>query len=72
MLQGKIQAAGSTLELKKQFGTGYLLHILKAANFDEAQVLAAVHAHVDKVRDCNSHCNTLQHTAVHCSTLQHT
>ena len=49
MSKGQIQASGSTLELKKQFGTGYLLHILKAPGFDEAALLACVHSHVSDV-----------------------
>ena len=41
-----MQAVGSTLELKKQFGTGYLLHILKKDNFNEAVVLGTIHAKI--------------------------
>ena len=37
-LRSQIQAVGSSLELKKQFGRGYLLHILKAPPFAEDRV----------------------------------
>ena len=43
------QAVGSTLELKKRFGTGYLLHILKDRGFKEEEVLNAVHSAVPGV-----------------------
>jgi ABC-type multidrug transport system ATPase subunit len=50
MSKGQIQAVGSALELKKQFGTGYLLHILKDPSFDEQAVLDSVHANVQNVQ----------------------
>jgi ABC-type multidrug transport system ATPase subunit len=46
MSKGRIQAVGSTLELKKQFGSGYLLHILKKPDFNEVVVLQTIHSKI--------------------------
>ncbi len=46
MSKGRIQAVGSTLELKKQFGSGYLLHILKKPDFNEEVVLQTIHSKI--------------------------
>ena len=45
-----VQAVGSALELKKQFGAGYLLHILKAGNFKGSVVLASVTSYIEGVQ----------------------